>query len=246
MEKKLGILCVLGGLTWSCVTPSVIDKEGLDDDGSGGTPQNVGVGGSVSSGGSSSGGAAHNVPAGGAPTSGGAASVAGVGGLPEELALGGYGGEQAGSICPFDGALAYDPAAPYPFCHGDEIFSLTVDESSGGAEPIQNRCRAPEEGNLAGLGRHAWSSADGSPDGESLNYCLCLDPCETSEDCPSGDSGTAQAACWGESCHLSCDDGETCPDGMTCTQGSVTDRRVCVWGSRGEGCDTSEWPSVSP
>lgn len=119
----------------------------------------------------------------------------------------------------------------------------------GENEPIQNRCREQVPGSVVGIGRIAWSSADGSPDDEPLNFCVCLDECESDAECPSGDTGTATPSCLTREvqklCFLACDNGETCPDGMTCTQEDGVDQQVCAWGTRNAGCDTSEWPNVT-
>ncbi len=248
MGRKLGVAFVMGGLAWSCVTPVAVDSEGTDSGGEGGASEATGgsgtggaggTGGSTSTGTGGTGGST-SAGSGGSVSTGGAAGTAGSGG-----ASGGHASPGAESLCPFDGELAYDPAAAYPFCHGNESFDIGVVAPGSGVDPIQERCRENIPGSRDGLGRYSWSSADGSPDGEPVNYCLCIDACTVDADCAAGESGDALPSCIGGSCYLTCDGDEACPTGMTCTQKQDGEQRICMWGSRGAGCDTSEWPHVT-
>jgi len=279
MERKLGmgLMLVVGGLSWSCVTPAEVDQAGTQseaqeeasaDSGSGAGQASSAEGSGGTEAQSSAGGATGGAATGGTDShddsTNGGSNETSMGGNssgegPTGQAAGGAaaGGATAGGapptddICPFDGELEYDPAAAYPFCNGDESFAIGVPLPTD-PEPVQNRCRGEDPGSLVGVGISVWSSANGSPDDEPVDYCLCLDACAADSDCPAGDGGNAQPLCLpgnfgNNSCLLTCDSGETCPDGMTCTEGnSDVGHRVCAWGTRGAGCDTSEWPAVTP
>lgn len=263
MERKLGfgLVALLCGLASSCVSPAQVDEDEPGNDGQEeASTSSTGAGSDQASAAEGSGGTRSESSTGSGPS--GDASTGATGGTASGgTSTTGPGGSTSGQqttaeegsgddICPFDGELQYDPGGAYPFCEGTEGVYLGVGEPlPGDPEPLQNRCREQVPGSLVGLGRIAWQSVDGSPDAEALQYCLCLDECESGSDCPAGDTGNAEPACITSgtqtSCFLTCDNGETCPGGMTCTQGHELEQRVCAWGTRDAGCDTSEWPNVT-
>lgn len=272
MERKFGLslVALLGGLAFSCVSSAEVDEEGTESDGQDEASASSGSGGSdrasavEGSGGTQSAASTSDGPTGDSSTVGAGGTGAGdsaSSGSSESTSgssdstngqqtTGEGGGQSTDDICPFDAELEYDPEGAYPFCEGTESFPPGMGEPLPGEnEPIQNRCREQVPGSVVGLGRIAWSSVDGSPDEEPLQFCLCTDECETDSDCPAGDTGNAEAACitreTQKHCFLTCDNDETCPDGMICTQGHDLEQRVCAWGTRANGCDTSEWPNVT-
>lgn len=272
MKRRFGLslVALLGGLVASCVSSAEVDEEGTESDGQDEASASSGSGGSVQasavegSGGTQAAGAASGGPTGDAATvgsggTGGAApSTSGASGSTSDSSESTSGQQTAGEggapstedICPFDGELEYDPDGAYPFCEGTESFSLGVGEpSTDEHEPIQNRCRGQVPGSVVGIGRTTWESVDGSPDEQALRFCLCTDECESDSDCPEGDTGNAAPTCVAgdaqKYCFLTCDNDETCPAGMICTQGQALGQRVCAWGTRAAGCDTTEWPNVT-